>query len=408
MTAPMTMSSNPTARILIASPDAALHDAVRAQVACDAFDTPARAMDAIAAARAAGRAYAVAILDQASSDDVARAWAVDAELRVVACVADPAPLLARHRRDGLLVLPCAVDASAIAQAARVLAHAHSVEAELRQAQKLQVVGQIAAGVAHEINTPIQYVGDNLVFVRESTEGLVALAAAVRDALDGVPEPHARALRDAIEAADTDFLVAELPEALSNLQTGVDRITTLVRAMRELVHPGTPDATPTDLNRALGNTLHVTANLYRYIADVDVDLAPLPPVTCLVADLNQVFLNLIVNAAHAMEDAGCRSSRRGRLGVRTRIDGDDVVVSIADTGTGIPEAVRERIFDAFFTTKSVGRGTGQGLAISRAIVVERHGGSLTFDTALGAGTTFHVRIPIAGPRDRSTPAASVAA
>jgi two-component system NtrC family sensor kinase len=177
---------------------------------------------------------------------------------------------------------------------------------------------------------------------------------------------------------------------------VTRVATIVRAMKELAHPGPREMAPTDLNRALRNALQVTAHAYRYVADPVVDLGELPLVTCLAAEINQVFINLIVNAAHAMERCGKDGVPRGRLAITTRTDGPHAVISIADGGHGIPEAIRERIFDAFFTTKPVGQGTGQGLAISRAIVVDRHGGSLTFDSTVGVGTTFHIRLPIAGP------------
>ncbi|HSR99252.1 MAG TPA: ATP-binding protein, partial [Kofleriaceae bacterium] len=148
-----------------------------------------------------------------------------------------------------------------------------------------------------------------------------------------------------------------------------------------------------------SALEISATSYRPVADLEKELAPLPPVTCFIGELGQVFLNLIVNAAQAME-----GQPRGKLSVRSAVDGDHVVVSVADTGGGIPPEIRERIFDPFFTTKEVGRGTGQGLAIARSIVVDRHGGSLSFDTAAGQGTTFVIRIPIEGPRPRPAAAA----
>jgi signal transduction histidine kinase len=229
--------------------------------------------------------------------------------------------------------------------------------------------------------------------------MLAAAAAARSG------PTA-ALVDRLQAiagsADLEYLTQEIPSSLDSVRDGVSRIAHIVRAMKELAHPGPREASAIDLPRALQNALDVTAATYRYLADVETQFAQTPPVVCFGSDLNQVFLNLIVNAAHAMED---KRAGRGKLGVRTRVDGDQVEIAISDTGAGIPEALRDRIFDAFFTTKEVGRGTGQGLAISRTIVVDRHGGTLTFDSQVGVGTTFYVRIPIAGPRPQSRPVAA---
>jgi signal transduction histidine kinase len=169
----------------------------------------------------------------------------------------------------------------------------------------------------------------------------------------------------------------------------------VRAMKAFSHPPTAEQAPVDLNAALGNTLIVAANEYKYVADVETDLGDLPTVVCNGGDINQVFLNLIVNAGHAIAERVGDSGERGTITVRTRVDGEHALVSIADTGCGIPDEIADRVFDPFFTTKEEGRGTGQGLAISRTIVTERHNGSLTLETERGRGTTFHVRLPIAG-------------
>jgi two-component system NtrC family sensor kinase len=270
-----------------------------------------------------------------------------------------------------------------------LVHRDRIETDLRLAQRLEAIGQLAAGVAHEINTPLQYVSDNLAFVRDSVTTLIDLGVHLK-AL--VRDPELRGQVDELaESADLDFLVAKIPGALDDTDRGLARVSNIVRAMRELVHPGPRDGTPTDLNHCLQNALDVTGGVYKLVADVEVSLGVLPPVMCYPQELNQVFLNLVVNAAHAVEDSG----RRGVIGVTTRVEGDSVVIDISDTGCGIPEAHRDRIFDAFYTTKAVGRGTGQGLAISRSIVVDHHGGELTFDTELGRGTTFHLRLPIHG-------------
>jgi signal transduction histidine kinase len=176
--------------------------------------------------------------------------------------------------------------------------------------------------------------------------------------------------------------------------GVQRVATIVRAMRDFAHAPTAAKAPVDVNAALRSALVVASNEYKYIADVQTELGELPPVMCDGGDINQVFLNLVVNAAHAIVDANRGRARRGTIRVRTVAEGDHVRVSVSDTGTGIAPEVADRIYDPFFTTKDVGRGTGQGLAIARQIVVERHGGSIDFETQAGRGTTFHVRLPVA--------------
>ncbi|MEJ7603443.1 MAG: ATP-binding protein [Kofleriaceae bacterium] len=257
-----------------------------------------------------------------------------------------------------------------------------VEEELRLSLRLKSIGQLAAGIAHEISTPIQYVGDNLQFLREGFEQVAAHTTACgRGAAECTPE----------QAAELDYVFSELPNALVAIEHGVARVTRIVSSMREFAHPGSAEMALADINRALTNTLAVSAHSYHYIADVETDLGVLPLVRCHAGDLNQVFLNLITNAAHAMEGR----PERGKLGIATRVDGDDVVISISDNGCGIPDHIRSRVFDPFFTTKEIGRGTGQGLAISRTIIVDRHHGTMTFETAAGTGTTFQIRVPIAG-------------
>jgi signal transduction histidine kinase len=241
------------------------------------------------------------------------------------------------------------------------------ESELRLAHKLQAVGQLAAGIAHEINTPIQYVGDSITFLSEAFDALLAG-----------------------DHDDLEYIRANAPAAFTRALDGIERVTKIVRAMKTFSHPDKSEQSPASLNEAIENTLVVAHNEYREVADVVTELGAIPPVTCHVGEINQVVLNLVINAAHAIED----TNRRGRITVRTYLDGADAVcIAISDTGGGVPETVRDRIFDPFFTTKVVGRGTGQGLALARTAVVDRHGGSLTFDTQLGEGTTFYVRLPV---------------
>jgi signal transduction histidine kinase len=278
-----------------------------------------------------------------------------------------------------------------------------MELELRLSQKLEAVGQLAAGIAHEINTPVQFVGDTIRFLDDAftdLSGLVEAYGALRDlaTASGLDPAALDRLAVAEETADLEYLRERVPAALERARDGIDRVARIVRAIRDFAHPPTTIKGPVDVNRALANTLIVAANEYKYVADVDTDFADLPPIVANAGDLNQVFLNLVVNAAQAIEDHVGPDGDRGRISIATQSDGDRVIVSIADTGGGIPPEVAGRIFDPFFTTKEVGRGTGQGLAISHTIVNERHGGSLTFTTEVGEGTTFHVVLPITEPAE----------
>ena len=271
------------------------------------------------------------------------------------------------------------------------------EMELRQAQKLESVGRLASGIAHEINTPIQFVGDNTRFLDDSFTSLKTLLGKfgeLRDAASvGAVSPElVNEVRRAEEESDCAYLLEEIPRAITQTMEGVDRVATIVRAMKEFAHPENKEMAPADLNKALQSTLTVARNEWKYVADVDTDLADLPLVVCNIGDLNQVFLNLLVNAAHAIADV-VREGGKGRIVIRTAAEHDKVHISISDTGSGIPESIRNKIFDPFFTTKEVGRGTGQGLAIARSVIVDRHKGTLTFDSEVGKGTTFHIQLPV---------------
>lgn len=275
-----------------------------------------------------------------------------------------------------------------------------MEMEMRATQKLEAVGQLAAGIAHEINTPTQFASDSVHFLRDAIEAQQALIERSRDlkarCLRG-EDPHVLAEEfDRVERdLDLEYLMEQGPVAAANAIEGLSRIAAIVRAMKEFSHPDASEKSPADLNAALKNTLMVARNEYKYIAEIEAEYGELPEVPCHLGALNQVFLNLIVNAAHAIGEKNRNSSQIGRIGIRTQVEEGSVRIDIADTGTGIPESLRERVFEPFFTTKEVGRGTGQGLAIARSIVCGRHGGTIEFETTVGQGTTFIVRIPLKG-------------
>jgi two-component system, NtrC family, sensor kinase len=271
----------------------------------------------------------------------------------------------------------------------------SNELAVGHAQKLESVGRLAAGVAHEINTPIQFIGDSVYFLRDAILGLVQLLEFYRGMTHSdeasLSETSLQELVQAEEDADVSYLVDHVPGAIDRALDGVKRVASIVQAMREFAHPDLVEMGPADLNRALRSTLEVARNEYKYIADVEVCLAEIPQVICHVGDLNQVFLNLIINAVHAITDLNL-DNHRGKIKVLTFQEGDHVTIQISDSGCGIPAAIHDKIFDPFFTTKEVGRGTGQGLAIARALVVEKHRGSITFESKLNQGTTFYIRLP----------------
>jgi signal transduction histidine kinase/HAMP domain-containing protein len=278
------------------------------------------------------------------------------------------------------------------------ASAHErLERELQLSQKLEGVGQLAAGIAHEINTPMQYVGDNLAFL---TRAFDKLSEHVTNLHAAVAPGGAASLEDARATLETSharlklgFLSKNVPKALKDASAGVEHVSSIVRAMKSFAHVDGDEKTNGDLNQAIQDTLMVAQNEYKSAATVETDLAPLPSVLCFPGKLNQVFLNLIVNAAHAVVEA--KRETGGKIRVRSRAEGAVVAVTISDNGLGIPQPIQHKVFDPFFTTKPVGKGTGQGLAISRSIIVDAHGGTLSFETEPGQGTAFTVRLPVDG-------------
>jgi len=275
-----------------------------------------------------------------------------------------------------------------------------LEAQLVQAQKLETVGQLASGIAHEINTPTQYVGDNTRFVKDSFGNILKVLQSHQELLAAARQqaitPELLARQEAILASsDLEYLCQQIPAALAETLEGVERVSKIVRAMKEFSHPGGKEKTAADLNKAIQSTVTVTHNEWKYVADLNLELDPeLPLVPCFLGEFNQSVLNLIINAAHAIGDVvGKNPGTKGCITVKSRRDGEFVEVRVADTGTGIPEAARPKIFEPFFTTKGVGKGTGQGLSIVYGSIVKRHGGTVTFETETGRGTTFIIRLPL---------------
>jgi len=283
-----------------------------------------------------------------------------------------------------------------------------LENELAQAQKLESVGRLAAGVAHEINTPVQFVSDSVSFVREAMDDLSQIVDRYRELRTATEQganvaEAAKAVEEAEDDADLDYILENAPVALDRARDGLGRVAAIVRSMKEFAHPDRKEMAQVDINQAILSTLVIATNEYKYVADVETAFGDLPLVNCYAGEINQVVLNLIVNAAHAIGDVVKGTDQKGRIRVSTRVLDEQVEISIADTGKGIPVDVRARIFDPFFTTKEVGKGTGQGLAIARSVVVEKHGGTLHFETEVGQGTTFFIRLPINGPASASAAA-----
>lgn len=274
-----------------------------------------------------------------------------------------------------------------------------LEAQLRQAQKLESIGQLAAGIAHEINTPVQYMGDNTQFLLDNINSLFEIITGYEEALEqlktGVPlESISEHLKEKSSELDLDYLRQEIPEAMSQSLEGVERVAKIVQAMKEFSHPGQEDKQPIDLEKALKSTAIVARNVWKYVADLNIDVQPdLPLVRGYPAELNQVFLNMIVNSTHAIEERlGEKTEQRGTIEITARAEGDKVEIHVKDDGAGIPESIKQRIYDPFFTTKSVGKGTGQGLAIAYHVIVEKHKGAIDFTSQPGVGTEFVIQLP----------------
>jgi PAS domain S-box-containing protein len=292
--------------------------------------------------------------------------------------------------------------------ARDLTHQRDLERQLSQAQKLEAIGRLAAGIAHEINTPTQYVGDNLGFLADAFRSMCSVVNDLLEHARGASaagDPRLVALAAKVETLDLAYLVEEAPRAIDEAREGVRKVAQIVAAMKDFSHPGTDAKTPVDLARALESTVTVTRNVWKRFAEVTVRVPPdLPHPPGLIGELNQVFLNLIVNAAQAIaEQPAVKAGQRGTIDISAALGvrRDFVEIRITDSGAGIPEAIRARVFDPFFTTKPVGVGTGQGLALVHHVIVDKHLGAVSFETTEGLGTTFCIELPLKPPRVAAT-------
>lgn len=259
----------------------------------------------------------------------------------------------------------------------------SMESTLRQAQKLESIGLLASGIAHEINTPTQYVGDNLKFLSDCWADILPMLTKYHD-------EHGD--DDLWQKADMDFVLQEMPSAFEQATQGLQQIRDIVLAMKNFAHPGTETKEKTNVNNAISDVILIAQNEYKYAATITTDLSEdLPEIPCIRSEINQVILNMIVNAAHAISEI---HDEPGKILISTEYDEEYVSIIISDNGAGMNEKTKERIFDPFFTTKGIGKGSGQGLAITYSIIIEHHEGTIEVDSLVGEGTTFTIRLPLA--------------
>lgn len=280
------------------------------------------------------------------------------------------------------------------------ADTQTINTQLLESQKMQSIGQLASGIAHEINTPLQYVGDNVYFLDNAFHDIIQLL----EKYDRFIKAHrsSESTKELVEEidgmvrnADLNFLRTEIPAAIRQTHEGLNHVSEIVRALKEFSHPGLKEKTLVDIRQAILSTITIARNEWKYMAEMVTNFdETLPPVPCLACDFNQVILNIIINAVHAIKDVvGEETEQKGIIKISTIRAGNWAEIRISDTGPGIPAEIRSRIFEPFFTTKEVGRGTGQGLSIAYSVVVNKHGGTIGFQTDIGKGTTFIIRIPI---------------
>lgn len=324
-----------------------------------------------------------------------------------------APLITRpptlERSDGQKLLLSASVSTVNSREGRLLGHILifedatekiNQEAQSALSQKLESIGQLAAGIAHEINTPIQYVGDNLHYLQRAFERMSETLTEEERLIEArqgsqLTAEDAAALRALRQEKKIKRCLEQVPPAIAEALEGVERVRKIVLAIREFSHPAAKEKAVADINQGILTTITISRNVWKYHAEMETDLDPnLPLVWCRIDEINQVVLNMIVNAAQAIQEVLPKDGgQKGSIRIATRCKDDRVQIVIADSGAGIPEDIRSRIFDPFFTTKGVGRGTGQGLALAHSIIVQKHHGRILVDSQVGKGTTFTIELPI---------------
>ncbi|MEJ2528615.1 MAG: PAS domain S-box protein [Gammaproteobacteria bacterium] len=287
-------------------------------------------------------------------------------------------------------------------------NAKQQEEKMQQIQKLESIGQLAAGIAHEINTPTQFIGDNVRFLYESFQGIEQILTAYDQLMTQLgnyrgADATMSEIKRLADEIDLEYLRNEIPKSVIQSLDGVKRIADIVMAMKNFSHPGKSEKEITDINAAIENTITVSRNEWKYEAELHKDFDPeLPQIPCLSGEFNQAILNMIINATHAIKEAKkVDPARNGAIHIKTTKSGSWVEIAISDNGTGIPDEIRSKIFDPFFTTKDVGIGTGQGLAIAYNTIIEKHGGNIEVKSEIDQGTTFTIWLPLDDPKDKNS-------
>ncbi len=277
-----------------------------------------------------------------------------------------------------------------------------LQKDLDQSRKIETIGSLTAGIAHEISTPIQFVQDNVYFLSDTIQDLIKQINEHKKIVNECDKPKEiqtliNKISDTEKQIDFDFICQEIDPAISQTKEGIDHIIKIVSLIKEFSHMGSKSKEKEDINLAIESTISISNNEWKYVSDIQTELDDtLPLVECYIGEIKQVVLNLIINASHAVKDIFDKNKEKGLISIKTYIKNNDVIIEIRDTGTGIPEEIQPEIFKPFFTTKEVGKGTGQGLALAYRSIVEKHNGKISFISEVGKGTSFFIELPIKSP------------